>query len=130
MAKIESIHPHVGDAYIYQGVYIVPDNCTYKIEGNKIIITQSTSFKVGDWVHSLDESNTKYSNIVIGQVKEILSPECFAIEGYSRGYSFFTGRIVLHSWLSKPAEEWEITMFHDALNAYKEEFQKWLNYER
>jgi len=127
MAKIESIHPHVGEAYIYQGIYIIPENFSHKIEGNKITITQTKEFKIGDFIHNVYEDCVGNRKIIVGQVKEKLSSLSLMLEGYSQGYTYYPEKIVVHTWWSKPAEDYELEMYKDALEEFKQEYSDILN---
>ena len=127
MAKIEPIHPYVGEAYIYQGIYTIPENFSCKIEGNKITIMQNKEFEVGDFIHNAYEDIVGNRKIIIGQVKEKLSPLSLVLEGYSQGYTYHPERIVVHTWWSKPAEDYELEMYEDAIENFKREYRDMFN---
>ena len=117
MKNVESIHPHVGDYYVYQGNYKIPEGFTYKIENDTIVVTQQHVFRIGEYVHSIVEKTNGDRMIVVGKISELIGGEeglCMALSEYTQGFDFHSERIVVHKWFSKPADDGELFMYNEA----------------
>ena len=119
--QFESVYPHVGDYFIYEGRYIVPSNFSFTVEGNSITVSQNHKFKIGEIVHSISEDFAGNSKIVLGKVSEIVDEHCLVFDGYvGRGdLTWYPEKLTVHQAFSKPAEEWEEMMYEETRENYE-----------
>ena len=60
--------------------------------------------------------------IIVGKISKLNIDNtnlCIAFLGYAHGYEWCPEEIIVHKWFSKPAEDWEIQMYEDALRMSK-----------
>lgn len=116
---IESIPPHVGDYFLYEGHYIIPQGFSFTVEDNSITIVQNHEFKIGEMVHTINEDFANNRRIIVGKVSEVLKDGCLVFEGYIHGCEWHPERIPAHPAFSKPAEDWEIKMYEESKEEYE-----------